>query len=499
MTGNKREFGDWQTPVVFAEKCCDFIIEHFDFYPDLIVEPTCGVGNFIQAASKAFPNVPILGIEINEDYVKELNDRFKNNETITIIHEDYLRETKTAHIAEGKATLIVGNPPWVTTSTLSTLNSRNSPKKENVRNLRGIDALTGMGNFDICEWIISKALRTVDGNDDLIAMLCKTSVARNICRNLAEKHAHVGCTIANFDGKNVFGINAAACFLLCDFRQTSFSIHERRLDDGKPERSLVYVNGDIYQELPSTVRSLQGQSTLTWRQGVKHDCSRVMELKLFNNSLTNKLGEEANIESDYLYPYVKSSKTRQPITIASTMVIPMTQRRLGEDTSHLSRDAPLLWSYLQKHRDLFAARKSSIYKNAPEFSLFGIGDYAFSPYKVAVSGFYKEPVFTLAKADKPIMFDDTCYYIPFESEDDAKVCMLLLNTILVRNFYKEIAFLDSKRPFTKRILSQLDFSKALDLVGLDGLNSTAEELEIDLRVTTNEMQKFRNLVQCTLF
>ena len=81
---------------------------------------------------------------------------------------------------------------------------------------------------------------------------------------------------------------------------------------------------------------------------------------------------------------------------------------------------------------------SSIYKNAPRFSIFGVGDYSFKPYKVAISGFYKKPVFALvhSKQDKPIMLDDTCYFLGFDDFKQALIVMLILNSNIVQEFIK---------------------------------------------------------------
>ncbi len=53
---------------------------------------------------------------------------------------------------------------------------------------------------------------------------------------------------------------------------------------------------------------LKGPAPYQWRSGVKHDCASVMELWLDEqNVLRNKLGERANFESDYLFPFLKCS------------------------------------------------------------------------------------------------------------------------------------------------------------------------------------------------
>ena len=57
------------------------------------------------------------------------------------------------------------------------------------------------------------------------------------------------------------------------------------------------------------------------------------------------------------------------------------------------------------------------------FSIFGIGDYSFAKYKVTISGMYKRTTFSLVlpENDKPLMLDDTCYFIGFDTIEAAQV------------------------------------------------------------------------------
>ena len=66
-------------------------------------------------------------------------------------------------------------------------------------------------------------------------------------------------------------------------------------------------------------------------------------------------------------------------------------------------------------------RGSSIYRSCPPFSIFGIGEYSFAPWKVAISGFYKRLSFVaVAPLDgKPAMLDDTCYFLPCQTAGQA--------------------------------------------------------------------------------
>lgn len=62
----QKEFGDYQTPLDFAEKVCNYLKDYMDINPAVIVEPTCGIGNFITASLKTFNSIEkAYGIEIN--------------------------------------------------------------------------------------------------------------------------------------------------------------------------------------------------------------------------------------------------------------------------------------------------------------------------------------------------------------------------------------------------------------------------------------------------
>lgn len=56
----KKEFGDYQTPLKFAEKVCNYLKENLNLCPEIIVEPTCGTGNFLKASLHTFTDVKRL-------------------------------------------------------------------------------------------------------------------------------------------------------------------------------------------------------------------------------------------------------------------------------------------------------------------------------------------------------------------------------------------------------------------------------------------------------
>lgn len=188
---------------------------------------------------------------------------------------------------------------------------------------------------------------------------------------------------------------------------------------------------------------------------------------------------------------------KAPIITVFTKYVIVTQKRVREETLHIQQDFPKAWTYLNNNIIYFNKRKSSIYRNSPVFSMFGIGDYSYSKYKVGVSGFYKKPMFSVLSSPdgKPVMTDDTSYFICFDSYDMAYVAMLILNSERVQKFLKSIVFLDSKRPYTKKVLSRLDFSKICKVLTYSDLKSTEYTLDLSDYLTPEMFDSFIDIPQ----
>lgn len=500
MSG-KREYGDYQTPIYFAEKVCLYLKKYRHIEPSAIVEPTCGLGSFIQS-SLLFNAEEYYGIEINPKYCKTCKDKIKDDR-VRIINSDFFSFSSKSLIKNKSQILVIGNPPWVTNSTLSALASDNLPIKTNFKGLKGIDAITGTSNFDICEYIILQLINEYRDTNTIIAMLCKTSVARNVFKELKRNYiAFESCDILEFDALKVFGINASACVLLIQLSNkvvSSDACNVYAFENPETIKSQFgFSNGQFYSNLDITTENFDGRCCFEWRQGVKHDCSKVMELTLYNDTLQNGKKETVQIETDIIYPLVKSSMFKTPILHSFSKFVIVTQRKAREETGHLEYEVPKTWKYLNDNKELFECRKSSIYHNAPPFSMFGVGDYSYSQYKVGVSGFYKQPLFSVLYSDdgKPVMTDDTSYFLCFECFDMAYVAMLLLNSKKVQKFLTSIAFLDAKRPYTKKILERIDFEKIVDCLSISELEQTEQDLHLSNYITNSMYSDFRTFLRC---
>ncbi|MEC4887849.1 MAG: hypothetical protein SAL70_42055 [Scytonema sp. PMC 1070.18] len=199
----KVEYGDFQTPIELAEKVCRKLVA-LGVYPDVIIEPTCGVGNFIEAASKLFQlSNKIIGVEINQSYLRKLEERqIIQDKRIELKSGDFFQVNWTSMIndIDGRI-LVLGNFPWVTNSQQGMINGANLPNKNNFQNHNGLDAITGKSNFDISEWMLIQVVQWLQKRDAYLAMLCKASVSRKLLNYLHSNQL----TISYF---STFKINA---------------------------------------------------------------------------------------------------------------------------------------------------------------------------------------------------------------------------------------------------------------------------------------------------
>lgn len=499
MSG-KREYGDYQTPVDFAEKVCRYLRDYRHIEPSAVVEPTCGSGSFLKS-SLLFNAREYYGIEINPEYCEICRDSIKDDR-VNIIHSDFFAFSSKALIKDQRQILVIGNPPWVTNSTLSSLGSDNLPVKANFKGLKGIDAITGASNFDICEYIILQLINEYRDTNTVISMLCKTTVARNVFKELKRNSiVFSSCDILEFNAANVFGIHADACVLVIQFSGQLVApdvCNVYDFEDYRTARSQFgYLNGRFYSNLDIDTENFDGHCCFEWRQGVKHDCSKVMELSIRNGVLQNGEKENVQIEDDIVFPLIKSSMFKEAVIHHFSKFVIVTQKKAREETRHLKYETPKTWEYLHNHIESFENRKSSIYRGAPAFSMFGVGNYSYSRYKVGVSGFYKQPLFSVLYSDdgKPVMTDDTSYFICFDNFDMAYVAMLLLNSKKVQRFLASIAFTDAKRPYTKKVLARIDFDKIAACLSVDELIQTEQDLDLTDYVTDSMYGEFKKLLE----
>ncbi len=503
---DRREYGDFQTNTELSDKVVRYVIGK-EVKPEFILEPTCGKGNFIIACLENFTGVKkITGVEIYKPYVWEtkikvlkfaIEHKEREMPEIEIIHANVFDFPfdKLAHQTKNFETLVIGNPPWVTNSELGSIDSKNLPRKTNFKMHSGFDAMTGKGNFDIGESVALMMLKNFDSHNGYFAFLMKNAVAKNLVYEQKKNKYKIGYTEKlRIDSKKEFNVYVDACLFLTKLNQKP-QLTCQELDFGTLDKLTVlgwHKNKFVYSVTGYDAASnLDGESQFVWRQGIKHDCSKIMELERFNGHYLNGLNQTVELEEDLLYGLLKSSDLKGNETNTYRKITIVTQRKIGQDTLYIKNYFPLTFNYLNGNKAHFDNRKSSIYNGKPDFSIFGVGDYSFALYKVAVSGLYKSTHFTLVPPEngKPIMLDDTCYFIGFDNLVFAKIAHFSLNHNYAQGFLKSIIFPDSKRSITKDILMRIDFNKLYALINFDIIQGSIDG------VTVEDWKKFGKLIR----
>ncbi len=455
------EFGDFQTPIALAEQCLRLL----DIPPDArILEPTCGIGNFLRAAATNIPTSERKGIEIQPDHAAAASS-WGGVEVGNIFEIDLA--TRISWESKGPL-YVVGNPPWVTSADLNRLGSGNLPPKENFKGARGLDAILGSSNFDVCEYIILKALNECRAERFTLGMLCKTQVARNVVQYAAKAKLPLArASIYRIDAMKWFEAGVDACWFVVVMdpaapRDYTCIVHSDANAPSAGDSRFGIVDGLLVSDVDRylTVRQADGSCPYEWRSGLKHDAAGVFEL-VATPGPTTKAGQPLDLEDEYVLPFLKSTDVfrGRHRNLSKWVIVP--QKTFGADTRTLQHVAPKLWGFLIQNAVTLDGRKSSIYQNKPRFSVFGHGDYTYAPYKVAVSGLHKSAAFRLvAPLDgRPVVLDDTCYFIPFDDATEAAIVTATLSSSACTALIESLVFWDSKRPLTKRLLSRIDLSR----------------------------------------
>jgi len=474
---NKAEYGDFQTPITLAQRVCRWL-KAKGIQPEVLVEPTFGLGHFLLAGLETFPSIQhVYGVEIHKPYFDETCQRIKeyqndNERQIHLFCDDVFcfSFSDIAKRHAGQFILVLGNPPWVTNSWLGRKGSENIPNKSNFKNARGIEALTGKGNFDIGESVTLSMLKAFAESKGCLAFLIKNSVVKNIVHAQRQfRFPMAGMERISIDSPKEFNASVDASLFYAKFQEKAELQCSIAGSFEEPSRFGWPRFGWHGEKFVSDINKYEqasffdGQSPEVWRQGIKHDCAKVMELVRKGGVFHNGYGETVDIEENLVFPLLKSSDLKGQIVKTTRKFVLVPQKFIGQETEFIQRDYPKTAAYLNKHKERFERRKSSIYRGKPPFSIFGIGDYSFKPYKIAISGLYKQTLFSLVSPQegKPVMLDDTCYFLGFDSLAEAICVYDLLNDDRIQNLLNSLVFWEGKRVITKEILMRLDYGKLL--------------------------------------
>ncbi len=280
----------------------------------ILVEPTVGEGNFLATIPETYRHLPWVAYDIDPDYAAQARKVAKERSIRSRVEcRDTFRleETAIRRDVAGKTVLAIGNPPWVTNSAQGASLASNLPTKFNRFGLRGLDAMTGKANFDIAEAILLAVLAALSSAAEVrFAFLVKRSVAVKMVKDVLGAPGLLSATFSRIEAQKWFGASVEAGLFQLTFRPASTASTDRLLladAIGGPFTSTAgLVNGafvgDLARYAAASAVEARADERLMWRQGVKHDLSKILELQPSASGLVNGLGETVDVEDEILCP-----------------------------------------------------------------------------------------------------------------------------------------------------------------------------------------------------
>jgi adenine-specific DNA-methyltransferase len=204
--------------------------------PKIVLEPSFGSGEFIYDINRIYPNAHILGVEKNKSLFDSVSCP---NSTLTCC--DFLDY-------QGKADLIIGNPPYfvIKTDSLSKKEKKEFMEKK-------AEAMTGRPNIYIS--FLYKCLKEHLLDDGFLAFILPTSLYNcsyyQPMRNYIQKYTTI-CHLENLDKPGFFETGQKTMLIILQKRKTNDDFIFR----AKTNSQNVYIS-PFYQELYDITRNTQ--------------------------------------------------------------------------------------------------------------------------------------------------------------------------------------------------------------------------------------------------
>jgi len=161
-----------------------------------------------------------------------------------------------------------------------------------------------------------------------------------------------------------------------------------------------------------------------------------MELDRVNGHFVNGLNEEVELEDGLVYGILKSSDLKNTVINQTRKFTIVTQKKVGQETKFIKSEYPATFTLV------------------------------------------------LPQDNKPVMLDDTCYFIGFDKVEFAVYALILLNSDTTMQFLRSVTFADAKRTFTKDVLMWIDLLE---------LGNKIDKLDL-----TKELQKLNEMYNLDL-
>lgn len=220
-----------------------------------------------------------------------------------------------------------------------------------------------------------------------------------------------------------------------------------------------------------------GKSPFKARHGIVDDLDQVFQVEIVRkpsakkvyvkNAITGRRKVKQvtrELEPGLIYPLLKPKYVKEWIISGYDYVV-LPQRKYGENNEKMLMEKyPETYKYLSLYRTELQQRSSRWFKGRPFYTVFGLGEYTFSPHKVVWSAIGYLPAFAVASCvndkyvgRKTLIPDNTIGFIPLNNEDEAHFVCALLNSRVIKSI---IAYKSTKSKWGVSV----DLINALPLV-----------------------------------
>lgn len=482
--------GEYYTPDWFA----NFVLDRADFTgEERLLDPTCGSGTFVVLAYRRMlekntnnPLSKIAGIDINPlaclsaraNLVINLREWDKN--TVLPI---YCADVLTNPPDIGTFDLITGNPPWVNWETLPE-NYRQQTKslweQYGLFPHSGFDTILGKGKKDLSLVLTYAVIDRYLSAKGTLAFILPQSVLKTGGaaegfrqfdfgeKSIQPSHVDDFSKLRLFSGAETKPIvlilshdapEKPSYYLWQGEKKTirenaRSSVIERLSYSEFIAESVDGIGSAWLTGKPAAlkaVRKIIGQSDYTahagvytgganavyWLDVLERDGDMMRVRNIIKGSKRKVEQIETWLEADLIYPLLRGrdvSRWQANPTI-HVLMVQNPETRQGYDVDWLGEHYPHTFNYLVKFEPILrqrAAFKRYFRDSAPFYSMFDIGRYTFSPYKVIWHGFGKkrmQAVVVGSIAGKAIMSNQAMHpFVGLENLDEAHFLVACLNS-----------------------------------------------------------------------
>ena len=399
-----------------------------------------------------------------------------------------------APLFQGRFDYVAGNPPWVNWESLPGDYRQETASLWLVHNLfthKGFDAILGKSKDDISVLLTYVALDNYLKEDGRLGFVITQSVFKTAGGGQGFRRFQLGdgtpvgvvavddmVDLQPFEGAS----NRTAVVILQRGRTTRYpvpynlwrkTISGKRIpEDGSLEEVLAmsatrqFVAQPIDPKEPSSswisgrprslpaIAKILGASAYKGRKGITASVNGVFWLQkiasrpdgliVFSNLTERAKRDVENVQSaiepDLVYPLLRGQDVKRWSAMSSVYILVTHLPGAGLKAipeSQMAVERPRTYSYLRHFEDLL--RQSGIYRryfksNAPFYSVFNVGDYTFSPYKVVFREIAAQMTCAVITPmeGRPVIPDHKLVLCPFTSKEEAHFVCALLNSAPAR-------------------------------------------------------------------